>query len=1523
MIRLPLILLPAALLLLGGAPVSAGVVLSELQPDNSRTIQDEDGDASDWIELINPDATAAELGGMSLTDDPAVPAKWTFPATRLEPGASLLVWASGKNRAVSGAPLHTSFKLSSAGGYIGIFAPGGTVPVSAFEAYPAIPEDKSWGTSVPLVSAKLLAAGAPCRLHVPTAAVPLWQYARFDDSAWTPAATGIGYDRTFTSGVNFLPLLGAGGNVEAQMYAKAAGCYLRIPFQVENAGLIRSLRLSARFDDGFAAWLNGTRLDPPTAADTRSPANPQWSSLSSGARTDAESLIPAEFDVSSQTGLLRSGQNLLAVHVMNQSLSSSDLFFLPELSAETEDRSQIRTGRLSTATPGAKNLAEIVEGYADRPAFSVKRGFYSAPFTVELVSETPESAIRYTLNGSEPAATSPLYTAPLSISTTTVLRAATFRAGWLTSPSRTHTYIFPAAVVAQQQSQPAFPLTWGWEYNFSTGLLDSRFPVTADYEMDPAITGAADYTSLMLPALTQTFPVVSLSTPVDTLFGINGIYSNGRLTEGLEVPVSMEFFTTDHAEDWHENAGLRIHGGDAPLEHPKKPFRVYFRNEYGADKLRQPFFPGSPVDKFDRLQFRGGGHDGWAVPFGSGQNDLARHATYCRDRFLRQTEQDMGRLSPDSRWVHLYLNGLYWGIYDVHEVPGEDYFADHLGGEDAEWDVVEQPGVGGVPFDVVDGTADAMNTLLALVRPPSRAATDAGYAAIRQYIDPDEFIDHMIVQMWGAQNDWMGPVFLGTGEQDASRFFNKNWDAGRHSRAGTPGTFRWNVWDAEISMGNSLTAFFYPMREANFDHTRVGTPDYETGISGTPGPPAEIYNALRQNAAFRARFADRLQKHFFNGGAMSRERNTARLQALRDQLELPIVAESARWGDVNSGDPLVVTFSRNEHWREEMDWMRDGYIGTRNETVLDQFRSIGIWPETGAPTLSPPGGTLSPADLLSIAPQHRAAAIYYTLDGSDPVQPASTVENLLVPAAGSYRFRFATAASPGNLWKDVAEPADIASWRTGSGGIGYGGTTTFAPFIQTSVADMQSAASSLYTRSTFTLTAAQKDAMTRLILRLRIDDGCYVFLNGELVIRLNVPASGPVYNAVAGFSRTNTAAIGLIDLDVSSFIPSLLPDAENVLAVQLVNASRTDADALLTMELAGQATTDARIAPGAVLYTGPFPPGTGTVKARALHNGEWSPLAEGSYISGNPASASNLTISEISYNPVPGEAAALAGFTSRQLEFIELMNISAQTIDLAGCRFTDGIAFDFSAHSSVPRLGPGERLIIAADAAGFAMEHPGITPAGVFQNSTNLSNGGERITLLAADGAPIVDFAYDDAAPWPVAAAGGGATLVLIHPESDPDPVLPENWRASIAGGGTPGSTDADTFAAWQLRNARQPLGTTQPSEDASAQLLAYALGAPARPVTEPLSVRIGTVPGADGGQYLIVSYIRNTAADDVLLIPEWSSDLAGWAPLKIEAAPAVQIAEGLEELTFRTELSVQDLPRAMVRLSARLKAVE
>jgi len=122
-----------------------GVSLNEFMADNDRTLRDEDGDRSDWLELFNSATTSAGLTGWYLTDDPATPKKWQFPATSIPPNSFLVIFASGKNRTQNTARLHTSFKLSTrAGGFLALVDATGTV-VSALTNYPAQNEDVSYG----------------------------------------------------------------------------------------------------------------------------------------------------------------------------------------------------------------------------------------------------------------------------------------------------------------------------------------------------------------------------------------------------------------------------------------------------------------------------------------------------------------------------------------------------------------------------------------------------------------------------------------------------------------------------------------------------------------------------------------------------------------------------------------------------------------------------------------------------------------------------------------------------------------------------------------------------------------------------------------------------------------------------------------------------------------------------------------------------------------------------------------------------------------------------------------------------------------------------------------------------------------------------------------------------------------------------------------------------------------------------------------------------------------------------------
>ncbi len=125
--------------------VPDGVILSEFMAKNGKTLRDEDADYSDWLELFNTGATDVSLAGWTLTDDPAVPAKWAFPDLALPARGFLVVFASAKDRTSTAGRLHTNFKLNAGGGYLGLYGPDGLVVSEFSPKYPPQKTDVSYG----------------------------------------------------------------------------------------------------------------------------------------------------------------------------------------------------------------------------------------------------------------------------------------------------------------------------------------------------------------------------------------------------------------------------------------------------------------------------------------------------------------------------------------------------------------------------------------------------------------------------------------------------------------------------------------------------------------------------------------------------------------------------------------------------------------------------------------------------------------------------------------------------------------------------------------------------------------------------------------------------------------------------------------------------------------------------------------------------------------------------------------------------------------------------------------------------------------------------------------------------------------------------------------------------------------------------------------------------------------------------------------------------------------------------------
>jgi len=139
--------IPAVLIALvsAGQTLAYGVVINEFLERNYTGIVDDYGSHSDWIELYNPDPAPVNIGGYFLTDDPFDLIKWQFPDVVIPPDGHLLVFASSNDGIGPGGRLHTNFKLSSSGEYIGLVEPDGMTIVHGFSYPESQTPDVSYG----------------------------------------------------------------------------------------------------------------------------------------------------------------------------------------------------------------------------------------------------------------------------------------------------------------------------------------------------------------------------------------------------------------------------------------------------------------------------------------------------------------------------------------------------------------------------------------------------------------------------------------------------------------------------------------------------------------------------------------------------------------------------------------------------------------------------------------------------------------------------------------------------------------------------------------------------------------------------------------------------------------------------------------------------------------------------------------------------------------------------------------------------------------------------------------------------------------------------------------------------------------------------------------------------------------------------------------------------------------------------------------------------------------------------------
>lgn len=994
-------------------------------------------------------------------------------------------------------------------------------------------------------------------------------------------------------------------------------------------------------------------------------------------------------------------------------------------------------------SPGQDNEEGFLGKVADTK-FSHDRGFYDAPFFVTITTETEDANIYYTLDGSDPLSPNlrdepqgTLYTGPILISETKPLRAGATKTGWKPTNVDTQTYIFLDDVIEQPQNPPGFPTYWG--------------STRADYEMDPEVVNDPTYKSTIKEDL-QTIPSLCVVLDNDDFFGSQrGIYSNAsRRGIDWEREASIEWIDPVKVNKFQINAGLRMHGGVGRTSGIKKSLRILFKNEYGPSQLNFPLFEDADVESFDSLVLRASWNYSYFGDSTYCEGIGIDHAQYLRDQFARDTARDMGALTSYGRHVHLYINGLYWGLYILTERPDDGFAANHLGGRKEDYEVLKASN--GSPLDIISGDRNAWNTMLNMAA--QNLSSAAAYESIQQYLDVPAMIDYLLMIYYVGSRD--APVLLCNDNNPRNYYVLR--------RREPAGPFIFLPWDVEWSLE-------WP------DWWRAN----RVGIVGTANPHY-LLNRLNANPEFRLMLADHIHRHFFNDGALTVANSIDRYLFRANEIDRAIVGESARWGDSRRSRPLT----RNIEWVAERDRMVYDYFSIRTDIVMDQLRQAGFYPNVQAPEFyvnghPQHGGYINSNDVILITTGD--GTVWYTLDGTDPRLPGTSsppIEQMTLVSENAFERVLIPNGPVSETWKTNINNDD-SSWLAGTGGVGYDTGSEYRDLFDIDVYDqMYQGRTSCYIRIPFNFSQdiSEFNIMT---LKIRYDDGFVAYLNGEETARRNFMGT-PAWNSNADTTHDDSAAINFEEINISSHLDAI-QTGNNILAIHGLNVSSTSSDFLISSELVltkSNPVIPSGVSESAAQYNGAFQLTHSTnVKARTLSDGTWSALNDATYAIGPVAE--NLRITEIMYHPYnPTEP------NDPNEEFIELTNIGTETINLNLVKFTKGIDFTFPDIE----LSPGGYLLVVQDRETFEDRYgTDINIAGQYMAS--LANGGERIRLEDAVGQTILDFNYKD--DWYNNTDGQGFSLTVIDPTNpDINSWGDENsWRPSVYIGGTPGGENS------------------------------------------------------------------------------------------------------------------------------------
>ena len=781
--------------------------INEVSSSNSIYF-DEDGDTPDWIEIHNFGSQTISLNNWTLSDDILDLDKWTFPNISLLPEQYLLLWASSKDRPI----------------------------ISYFTT--------------------LINQGDMFQYLTPSSEPnPNWKNLDFDDSNWSQGGSGFGYDD---------------GDDETIIPDGTLSVYLRKPFNISNLQNLNSLILDIDYDDAFVAYINGVEV-------ARENINGSPPAYNSGTIQEHEALMynggsPERFVITNPNSILVEGENILSIQGHNISNTSSDFTLIPFLSAifsspiqfgttppeilgftsdhlhtnfkissnsETitlsnssdEIIDQLTVENLppdtslgvyqnnpdlviySETTPGYQNSNNYFTGaVVESVVFSNNGGFLSESISLSLSGNSIGQTIRYTTDGRRPTSSDLIYSNPIQISDNSTVRARIYQTNYIPSTTFSKSYVF--------DDVPEIDTV------FLTTDPDNLF----DEETGIYVFGEAGTYDTWQP------------------------YFGANFWEDWERPVHISYYKSETNEVEAEfDGGIKIFGGWSRGQNPQRSLALFARGQYGYSKFEESFFEELSYDDFQSLVLRNSGQD-WT-------------RSSIKDITLTSLMRGSGLDFQEHNAVATYINGEYWGLYNMREKTNEHMLASKHNIDANEITIL--PG----------GDYTDYNSLIDYVASID-LSVEANFEYVKDRVDLVNYALYQAANIYYNNTDWPG---------NNIKFWN-------HPN----GKWRWIMYDTDFGFG----PYWNP---GNFWEDTLSFA-LETNGPDWPNPPWStlLFRKLTTNIGFRNQFINRYADEMNTRFLADNVKNHINL--LHDKIASEIPFHYDRWGE----NPSLAAYYRDK-----------------------------------------------------------------------------------------------------------------------------------------------------------------------------------------------------------------------------------------------------------------------------------------------------------------------------------------------------------------------------------------------------------------------------------------------------------------------------------------------------------------------------------------------------------------------------------------------------------------------------------